>query len=43
MIKEITESEALDFVKKIASSKKPLPTSIRKSWKPVQKILGLTN
>ena len=34
---------SVNYVKKLASSKKPLPSSIRKSWKPVQKILGLVN
>ncbi len=38
-----SDKKSIIFVKKMASSKKSLPTSIRKSWKPVQKILGLTN
>ncbi len=36
-----SDKKSVNYVKKIASSKKSLPTSIRKSWKPVQKILGL--
>ena len=38
-----SDKKSVIFVKTMASSKKPFPTSIRKSWKPVQKILGLTN
>ena len=38
-----SDKKSVNFVKKIVSSKKPLPSSIRKSWKPVQKILGLVN
>ncbi len=38
-----SDKKSVIFVKKMARSKKALPTSIRKSWKPVQKILGLTN
>ena len=38
-----SDKKSVIFVKKMASSKNPLPTSIRKSWKPVQRILGLTN
>ena len=36
-----SDKKSVNYVKKIVSSKKPLPSSIRKSWKPVQKILGL--
>ena len=36
-----SEKKSVNYVKKVVSSKKSLPTSIRKSWKPVQKILGL--
>jgi len=36
-----SDKKSVNYVKKIVSSKKSLPTSIRKSWKPVQKILGL--
>tara|TARA_A100001037_G_scaffold4080_1_gene3909 strand:- start:82 stop:705 length:624 start_codon:yes stop_codon:yes gene_type:complete len=36
-----SDKKSVNYVKKIVSSKKPLPTSVRKSWKPVQKILGL--
>ena len=36
-----SDKKSLNYVKKVVSSKKSLPTSIRKSWKPVQKILGL--
>ena len=38
-----SDKKSVNFVKKLASSKKSLPPSIRKSWKPVQKILGLVN
>ena len=38
-----SDKKSVIFVKKMASSKNPLPTSIRKSWTPVQRILGLTN
>ena len=38
-----SDKKSVNFVKKLASSKKSLPPSIRKSWKPVQKILGLIN
>jgi len=38
-----SDKKSVNYVKKIVSSKKPLPTSVRKSWKPVQKILGLIN
>ena len=37
-----SDKKSVNFVKKIVSSKKPLPSSVRKSWKPVQKILGLS-
>ena len=37
-----SDKKSVNFVKKIVSSKKPLPSSIRKSWKPVQKILDLS-
>ena len=36
-----SDKKSIIFVKKLVSSKKPLPSFIRKSWKPVQKILGL--
>ena len=36
-----SDKKSVNYVKKVVSSKKSLPTSIRKSWKPVQKILGL--
>ena len=38
-----SDKKSVNYVKKIVSSKKALPTSVRKSWKPVQKILGLIN
>ena len=38
-----SDKKSVNYVKKIVSSKKPLPSSIRKSWKPVQKILGSFN
>ena len=38
-----SDKKSINFIKKLVSSKKPLPPSIRKSWKPVQKILGLVN
>ena len=38
-----SDKKSVNFIKKLVSSKKPLPLSIRKSWKPVQKILGLIN
>nr|AIE98342.1 ribonuclease HII (rnhB) [uncultured marine thaumarchaeote KM3_05_F10] len=38
-----SDKKSVNFIKKFVSSKKPLPSSIRKSWKPVQKILGLAN
>ena len=36
-----SDKKSVNYVRKVVSSKKSLPTSIRKSWKPVQKILGL--
>ena len=36
-----SDKKSVNYLKKVVSSKKSLPTSIRKSWKPVQKILGL--
>ena len=36
-----SDKKSVNYVKKVVSSKKSLPTSIRKRWKPVQKILGL--
>ena len=38
-----SDKKSINFVKKLVSTKKPLPSSVRKSWKPVQKILGLVN
>ena len=38
-----SDKKTVNFVKKLVSAKKPLPSSVRKSWKPVQKILGLVN
>ena len=38
-----SDKKRVNFVKKLVSAKKPLPSSVRKSWKPVQKILGLVN
>ena len=37
-----SDKKSVNFVKKMVSSKKPLPSSVRKSWKPVQKILGFS-
>ena len=37
-----SDKKSVNFVKKLVSTKKPLPLSVRKSWKPVQKILGLS-
>ena len=37
-----SDKKSVNFVKKLVSAKKPLPSSVRKSWKPVQKILGLS-
>ena len=36
-----SDKKSVNYVKKVVSSKKSLPTSIRKSWKHVQKIVGL--
>ena len=36
-----SDKKSVNYVKKLVSSRKSLPTSVRKSWKPVQKILGL--
>ena len=38
-----SDKKSVNFVKKLVYAKKPLPSSVRKSWKPVQKILGLVN
>ena len=38
-----SDKKSVTYVKKLVSSKKPLPSSIRKSWKPVQKILNSIN
>ena len=38
-----SDKKSVNFVKKLVSAKKPLPSSVRKSWKPIQKILGLVN
>jgi len=38
-----SDKKSVNYVKKIISSKKPLPSSIRKSWKPVQKIISSVN
>ena len=38
-----SDKKSVNFVKKLVSTNKPLPSSVRKSWKPVQKILGLVN
>ncbi|MBT6647519.1 MAG: ribonuclease HII, partial [Thaumarchaeota archaeon] len=37
-----SDKKSVNFVKKMVAAKKPLPSSVRKSWKPVQKILGLS-
>ena len=37
-----SDKKSVNFVKKMVARKKPLPSSIRKSWKPVQKILGFS-
>ena len=37
-----SDKKSVNFVKKLVSAKKPLPSFVRKSWKPVQKILGLS-
>ena len=38
-----SDKKSVNYVKKLVSSKKQLPSSIRKSWKPVQKILNSVN
>ena len=38
-----SDKKSIIYVKKLVSSKQPLPSSIRKSWKPVQKILNSIN
>jgi len=38
-----SDKKSVSYIKKLVSSKKPLPSSVRKSWKPVQKILGLVH
>ena len=38
-----SDKKSVNFVKKLVSARKPLPSPVRKSWKPVQKILGLVN
>jgi len=38
-----SDKKSVSYVRKLVSSKKPLPSSVRKSWKPVQKILGLVH
>ena len=37
-----SDKKSVNFVKKMVAAKKPLPSSVRKSWKPVQKILGFS-
>ena len=37
-----SDKKTVNFVKKMVSAKKPLPLFVRKSWKPVQKILGFS-
>ena len=37
-----SDKKSVNFIKKLVSAKKSLPSSVRKSWKPVQKILGLS-
>ena len=37
-----SDKKSVNFIKELVSAKKPLPSSVRKSWKPVQKILGLS-
>ena len=37
-----SDKKSVNFVKKLVSAKKPLPSSVRQSWKPVQKILGFS-
>ena len=38
-----SDKKSIIYVKKLVSSKKPLPLHVRKSWKPVQKILNSVN
>ena len=38
-----SDKKSVNFVKKLVSAKKPLPSSVRKSWKPVQNIIGSVN
>ena len=38
-----SDKKSIRYVKKLVSSQQPLPSSIRKSWKPVQKILNSIN
>ena len=38
-----SDKKTVNYVKKLVSSKKPLPLHVRKSWKPVQKILSSVN
>ena len=37
-----SDKKSVNFVKKLVSAKKPLPSSVRKSWKPIQKILDFS-
>jgi len=38
-----SDKKSVSYVKKLVSTKKSLPSSVRKSWKPVQKILNSVN
>jgi len=38
-----SDKKTVNYVKKLVSSKKSLPLHVRKSWKPVQKILSSVN
>ena len=38
-----SDKKTVNYVKKLVSSKKPLPLHVRQSWKPVQKILNSVN
>ena len=38
-----SDKKTVNYVKNLVSSKKPLPLHVRKSWKPVQKILNSVN
>ena len=38
-----SDKKTVNYVKKLVSSKKPLPLHVRQSWKPVQKILDSVN